>query len=171
MIPMRWKIWAFAVVMALVALGAEKDVEKQGDAFQIALPVAALACSLTNGQALGFLARYGVQLVLVHGPKNLLAEAAINQRPNGGFRGLPSGHSATAMLGASNLAFECFRGHPIVQAGAFALAGFVGYSRVEADAHYPWQVLAGFLIGFVCDRAFRRRATLQGLFNWNRRGD
>lgn len=171
MIKMRWKIWAFAVAMALVALGAEKDIEKQGDAFQIALPVAALACSLTNGQALGFLARYGVQLVLVHGPKNLLAEASINQRPNGNFRGFPSGHSATAMLGASNLAFECFRGHPIVQASAFALAGFVGYSRVEADAHYPWQVLAGFLIGFACDRVFRRRRNFKSLFNRNRGGD
>lgn len=167
---MRMKIWGVVAVMLATFALAEKSIEKQGDAYQYALPLTALACALSNGQALSFLQRYGVQLVMVHGPKNLLGDAAINIRPNGGTRGFPSGHTATATLGASNLAFECLRGHPLVQVGVFAIAGFVGVSRVEAGAHFPWQVLAGFLVGLIADRAFRKTrpiAWLNRLFRRN----
>lgn len=83
MISMRMKIWGVVAVMLATFALAEKSIEKQGDAYQYALPLTALACALSNGQALSFLQRYGVQLVMVHGPKNLLGDAAINIRPNG----------------------------------------------------------------------------------------
>ena len=39
---------------------------------------------------------------------------------------------------------------------AYALAGFVGYSRVESREHYPHDVLAGAAIGFISSYVFTR---------------
>lgn len=160
-----WKVRAVLAVLILTFAISEKEPEKLGDAYQIALPLIALGCSLTNGQAIDFTLRYVVQLGLVHGPKNALGDAQINHRPNGDLRGMPSGHTATAVLGASNIVHECFTGHPAAKAAVIVTAGFVGGSRIEAEAHNIWQVLAGVLVGWGVDRAFRRRSPL----TWVRR--
>lgn len=156
----RWKALAVAAGLVLAFAASEKDFERQGDTYQYALPLMALACAVTNGQAQDFMLRYVIQLGLVHGPKNLLGDAAINHRPNGNLKGMPSGHTATATLGASNLVYQCIVGHPVVQGAVILSAGFVGASRIEAGAHNIWQVLAGALAGFLSDRAFRRLSPL-----------
>jgi hypothetical protein len=50
---------------------------------------------------------------------------------------------------------DCLAGQPVAQAVSVLAAGFVGASRIEAGAHDIWQVLAGIVLGLVCDRAFR----------------
>ncbi|MCB1366676.1 MAG: phosphatase PAP2 family protein [Rhodobacteraceae bacterium] len=159
-IATRWKALAVAGGLALTFAISEKDAERLGDNYQYALPLMALACAVTNGQAQDFMVRYVVQLGLVHGPKNALGDAAINTRPNGNLKGMPSGHTATAVLGASNLVHECIKGSPIVQGAVILSAGYVGASRIEADHHNFWQVLAGALAGWLSDRAFRRLSPL-----------
>jgi membrane-associated phospholipid phosphatase len=155
-ITQKWKIRVILVVLILSFALSEKQIERQGDTFQYALPLLALGCSLTNGQAVDFMGRYLVQLALVHGPKNLLGEVAINARPRGGYKGMPSGHTATAVFGASNLVNQCIKKNLLVQGVVILAAVFVGGSRIQSGAHNIWQVLMGALVGWGSDRAFRR---------------
>jgi len=155
-IPLRWKTRAVIAALILTFLVSPKQVERLGDNFQIALPVIALACAATNGRAVDFFARYLVQLGIVHSSKRILGTTAINIRPNGNPGGMPSGHMATATLGASNLVHDCVAGSPWVQGVVILTAGFVGGSRIEVGAHDIWQVLVAALVGWLSDRAFRR---------------
>lgn len=147
------------MILALLAAFAvsRKDVESLGTTYQITLPLIALGCSVANGDAPELVLRYGVQLAAVHIPKNLLGDLPINQRPRGGDQGFPSGHTATAALGASYLVHECVAGNPWMQGLAVLTAGFVGASRAEVGAHTAWQVFWGAFVGWLCERAFRRR--------------
>jgi len=156
-----WKTRAVFLALILAFSLSSKKIEKLGDTYQIVLPVLALGCSAVNGQAVDFFVRYWVQWGVVHGSKNALGEAKINERPNGKYRGMPSGHTATAVLGASNLVHECLTGSPWVKGVVILTAGFVGGSRIEAEAHTIWQVLAGALVGWLTDRAFRRASPLE----------
>jgi len=151
-----WKSRAIFAALILTFAISPKSVEKLGTSYQIALPVIALGCSLTNGQALDFGIRYLAQLAVVQGSKFGLGQSAINQRPNGGSHGMPSGHTATAVFGASNLVHECLAASPWTKGAVLLSAGFVGGSRIEAKAHDIWQVMAGALVGWLGDRAFRK---------------
>ncbi|NOX73140.1 MAG: phosphatase PAP2 family protein [Alphaproteobacteria bacterium] len=155
-VTQTWKIRIILVVLVLSFAFSEKQIERLGDTYQYALPLLALGCSLSNGEAVDFLGRYLVQLALVHGPKNLLGETDINARPRGGYKGMPSGHTATAVFGASNLVNQCIRKNVLVQIVVIAAAVFVGGSRVQSGAHNIWQVLIGAFVGWGSDRAFRR---------------
>ena len=155
-LPTIWKARALIAILLAALVISGRDVERLGTTYQYVLPVAALACSATNGEAVDFLVRYGVQLALVHGPKHALAGTAINQRPRGGDYGMPSGHTATATLGASRLVHDCVKGHPVAQFAAILAAGYVGGSRIAVGAHDIWQVIMGALVGWLCDRAFRK---------------
>ena len=155
-----WKTRAVLLAMILAFSLSSKKVEKLGDTYQIVLPVLALGCSAVNGQAVDFFVRYWVQWGIVHGSKAALGDAKINQRPNGNYSGMPSGHTATAVPGASNLVHECLTGSPWVKGVVILTAGFVGGSRIESEAHTIWQVLAGALVGWLTERAFRKMSPL-----------
>ena len=158
----RWKLRIILLAMITTFLITKPDVERFGDNFQIALPIIALGCAATNGQAVDFIWRYAAMMTAVHGSKNLLGDAAINQRPNGGGKGFPSGHTSTAALGASYLVHACIEKNIWVKGIAVIAAGFVGGSRIAVGAHDIWQVLFGALAGWVCERAFRGSTSLWG---------
>ncbi len=111
-----------------------------------------------------YLGRYVLLETIVKGSKFGLGDAPINQRPNGGNKGFPSGHTAAASFGATALITTCLKSSHVAQMVAVVAAGFVGTSRVDAGKHTPWQVLAGALVGWATqilaltafDRAFRR---------------
>jgi membrane-associated phospholipid phosphatase len=155
-VPTLWKARALILILLATLAVSGRSVERLGTSYQYVLPLAALACSVSTGQAADFMIRYGVQLALVHGPKTALAGTRINQRPRGGDFGMPSGHTATATLGASRLVHDCVTGHPVAQFTAILAAGYVGGSRIAVGAHDVWQVILGALVGWTCDRAFRR---------------
>jgi membrane-associated phospholipid phosphatase len=144
-----------AVIVTVVANAGGK-VEKTGDDLQVALPLLAWGCAAANGDGVEYLGRYAVMFLSVHGMKRAFGDAAFNQRPNGGGLGMPSAHTSTAALGASRLVGDCLAGNPVAQAASVLAAGFVGASRVDVGAHTIWQVLAGAILGLVCDRAFGR---------------
>lgn len=164
-VPVIWRVRAILAVLALTLVLSPWRIERLGDNFQIALPVLALGCSVANGEAGEYALRFAAQWLTVQGTKQALGTRPVNRRPNGNYRGMPSGHAAAAFFGASNLTRRCIAGNPAVKAVVWATAVFVGGSRIQARAHDIWQVLIGALIGWLGDRAFRRR----GLRAWWRR--
>lgn len=144
-------------VAALVVMISGRDAEKLGDSLQIALPLFALACAATSGQTVQFFGRYLLLETAIKTPKFTLGDAAINQRPHGGSKGFPSGHTAAASFGATALVQGCLKSSPPAQAVAIMGAGFTGTSRVDAGAHTIWQVLAGAIIGWGLQFAALRR--------------
>lgn len=158
------------VVIALVVLITGPRVERLGDRYQIALPIVALGCSIANGSGPEYLLRYGVLWVGIHGPKNALGAASFNMRPNGSDAGMPSGHTATAVFGASTLVSDCVGDSLPAKAATLIAAGFTGASRIDAHAHTIWQVLAGAIWGVICDRALRQRGPARvAVRDWLRR--
>lgn len=69
-----------------------------------------------------------------------------SRRPNGDPQSFPSGHTAIMVQSA-----EFLRERYGWQYGvpAYALAGFVGYSRIASKQHYPRDVIAGAAFGFI----------------------
>ncbi len=165
-VSQKWKVGLILAGLALTFILSPKQIERLGDRYQVALPVLALGCSVVNGETADYLVRYVAQWSIVQGSKSALGTLPINRRPNGNYRGMPSGHTATAVFGASNLVHRCISGNPAVKAVVWATAAFVGGSRIYADAHDIWQVLIGALVGFLGDRAFRRVSPRQW---WRRR--
>lgn len=136
-----------ALVLALAA-GDRFATRRIGDHLQIALPLAGLACAVASGQGPGFLARFTVFELVLHGSKEGLGTAPINIRPDGRLRGFPSGHTAAATFGAVGLSQTCLASSPPARLVAIAAAGFTGASRVWAERHTVFQVLAGALLGW-----------------------
>jgi hypothetical protein len=80
-------------------------------------------------------------------------------RPNGGAHSFPSGHTSAAFTGAEFIRKEYGWGWG---APAYFAAGFVAWSRVEADKHYTHDVLAGAAIGILANHDFWRRESRMG---------
>jgi membrane-associated phospholipid phosphatase len=76
--------------------------------------------------------------------------AAGRRRPNGGHDAMPSGHTSATMATAAivDAHFGWKVGVP-----AYALAGFVGWTRVRGDSHWLSDVAAGAAIGAISARA------------------
>ncbi|MBW6506501.1 MAG: phosphatase PAP2 family protein [Rhodobacteraceae bacterium] len=154
-LSMRSRVAIIMVALALVVAATPRSVERYGDNLQIALPILAIGCSALNGEVGQYLGRYVVMFVGLHGTKIALGDAEINHRPNGGLKGFPSGHTATAAFGASALVQSCITGNPVAKTVVILAAAFTGASRIEAGAHNIWQVLAGAIWGIFCDRFLR----------------
>ena len=162
-LPYRWRIRAILAVLALVVTFSpwDRTGERIGDNLQIALPLLAWGCEAMNGNGPEYLLRYVVMWTALHGTKQALGEAPINQRPNGGIHGFPSGHTSTAVFGASSLVQSCVVNQPIVKGVILTAAAFVGTSRIESNWHDIWQVFAGVGLGWVSDRAFRKNVKMR----------
>ncbi len=143
--------------VAAIALGlgaapatAGSTFETYGDVMQFVLPGAAAFCAGRQGDLGPYSIRLVGQIAVTQGLKYGLGDAPVNQRPNGGTHGFPSGHTAAAFYGASYLANNCLR--PGGQkALVYGLAVAVGASRLQADQHDLAQVAAGALVGYMFD--------------------
>ncbi len=148
-------------IIGLVFLASLNSTEKAGDRLQIALPLLGLGCAVMDGKALQYTGRFLLMETLLKGSKYGLGEATINQRPNGGYQGFPSGHTTAASFGATALVNGCVKESKLAQGLVILTAGFVGGSRIEAGAHNLWLVVAGALLGwltqFLALRSFDRR--------------
>ncbi|MCC8135056.1 MAG: phosphatase PAP2 family protein [Tannerellaceae bacterium] len=87
----------------------------------------------------------GMNAGIVHGLKNTIRQ----ERPDGGPRSFPSGHTANSFLGA-HLAYKEFKdSHPVLAWSGYAIAIFVGVSRIYNNRHWVADVLAGAGIGIL----------------------
>ncbi len=146
-------------LVLIVALGAglvpgeparaSDPLESLGTALEVALPLGAAACAYREHRLGSYAAGFAAQTAVAQGLKYGLGDAPINQRPSGGYQGFPSGHTAAAASGATDLAVHCAPGNRAVEIGALIGVAVVGASRVEADKHTVLQVLAGAALGAV----------------------
>ena len=140
---------ALALSAALLASPAAADpFEQFGTAMKFGLPLAAAVCAERDGRLEDFAVRGILQAAVVWGMKAYFDGQPISRRPSGEGKGFPSGHTAAAFFGASDLAGKCFADDVAAGAAAYGAAGLTGWSRVHAGEHTPQQVWAGALIGF-----------------------
>ncbi|MCF8487427.1 MAG: phosphatase PAP2 family protein [Rhodobacteraceae bacterium] len=132
-------------------LQAGDTLTKTGDVLQILLPAMAEICAIRQGTGTEFAAGFVTSEIVTHGLKAGLGNTAINQRPDGGGHGMPSGHTAMAVFGAISLARKCLHDKPVLGAIAYGAAAVVAASRVDAHKHTAGQVAAGALVGYLAN--------------------
>lgn len=143
------KAIVFAGLCAATPLPSSGDpFEEFGTAMKYGLPAAAALCAARDDRLEDFAVRGIVQLAVVWGLKAWTDGSPVGRRPDGGGKGFPSGHAATAAFGAADLAGKCFRNKPLAGAAAYGAAGLTAASRVYAGEHTLEQALTGSLIGF-----------------------
>lgn len=138
-----------ALILALASPPAAANdwFTTTGDVLEVALPLAAAACAVRQHRLASYATGFLGATAVTQGLKYGLGDAAINQRPNGQSHGFPSGHTAAAASGATDLAVNCMPGNLAVAVGAIAAVALVGASRIDAGEHDALQVAAGAALG------------------------
>jgi membrane-associated phospholipid phosphatase len=131
-------------VLPLASPPAVGDSEGAGDVLRLALPAAAFAVTVKLDDVEGrkqfyrsFAANVGATL--------LLKAVVDDERPDGtDDDAFPSGHASMAFQAAGFLhrRYGAKKAWP-----AYVLAGYVGWSRLDADEHDEADVLAGAALG------------------------
>ncbi|MDB4291793.1 phosphatase PAP2 family protein [Maribacter sp.] len=126
------------------SFGQSKAIESTGDVLLFALPATALTGSLLAKDYKG--TWQFTKGALLNQAVTIGLKYAINkERPyNNGSRGFPSGHTSTTFQSAAFIQKRYGWKYGIP---AYALAGFTGYSRINAQKHDGWDVLAGAAVG------------------------
>jgi membrane-associated phospholipid phosphatase len=143
----------YALVVALAvswpssaALAKNSDIETAGNAAKFALPVAGLVLNIVHDDAEGAL-QLGASLLGAYGTSRLLKEIVREERPDkSGMDSFPSASTASSFAAASSIQARYGWNYGLP---AYAVAAFVGYSRVAADKHHWHDVAAGAALGWV----------------------
>lgn len=144
---MRGLLLAGALTAALIQPAAADPVEQFGTAMKYGLPLAAAVCAERDDRLEDFAVRGLLNAAIVWGLKEYFDGTPLSRRPSGEGKGFPSGHTAAAFFGASDLAGKCFEDDRAAGAALYGAAGFTGWSRVHAGEHTVPQVMSGALIG------------------------
>ena len=119
------------------------DTEKTATVLQIMIPSIAYGTTRyfddEEGQ-IQFYKSFGANIGVTYGLKYTVDK----KRPNGEKYSFPSGHTSMAFQGASFIHKRYGLKYALP---AYIAATFVGYNRVESDAHYIEDVIAGAAIG------------------------
>lgn len=117
-------------------------VQDAGDFGQILVPTAAALISAAKGDIYG-LGDFAMSVAVTMEVVQMIKFGVDSDRPDFGSRSFPSGHTAAAFSGASYLHARyglCY-GLP-----AYAVATFVGFSRIYSERHHPIDVVGGAAI-------------------------
>jgi membrane-associated phospholipid phosphatase len=120
------------------------DIEKAGDIVALAIPAIAYGSTHYMDDKLGrkqFYQSFATNLGVTYALKSTIDK----ERPDGSDnKSFPSGHTSVAFQGASFIHKRYGLEYSIP---AYIGAGFVAYSRVEADEHDVTDVVAGAALG------------------------
>ena len=125
-----------------------------GDVIQFAVPAAALSVAFIKDDKEGEIewvrntAATGAALEI---SKLIFDNTGLGRRPNGGRMSFPSGHVTLAASGAAFLTERYGWEYGI---GAWALTGFVAYSRVDEGYHHWWDVVGGAALSYGISKLF-----------------
>jgi hypothetical protein len=128
---------------------AKDGIEQMGDYFQVIIPAYAFGMAMKENDSTGvkqFLYSFGAMEASVIGLKSIINEDRPDHSGNDSF---PSGHTAAAFTGATFIHKRYGLKQAIIP---YLMAGFTGYSRIEAKKHHFHDVLAG--------------AAIAGLWTW-----
>ncbi|WP_157366578.1 phosphatase PAP2 family protein [Aquimarina agarilytica] len=119
-------------------------IETTGDVFLVTIPTVTFGTTLILGDKKG--ATQFIKSFVLNQVITLSLKVGINKpRPkNNGDFGFPSGHTSTAFQGASFIHRRYGFKYSIP---AYLAAGFTAFSRIDADKHDGYDVLAGTIIG------------------------
>jgi membrane-associated phospholipid phosphatase len=152
-------IFSAALITALAAsTPARADtIEKAGNVLKIAMPLATAGLTVLKDDREGlaqFGIVYGATMLTSFGLKSFIHEDRPDHSDDNSF---PSDSTASAFAAASFLdqRYGWEIGLP-----SYALASFVGYSRVEADKHHVGDVVAGALIGWGFNQLITTRSDI-----------
>lgn len=137
-------IFAFLFMGISKSYGQNKTIQTVGDVLLYSLPATALTCSLIAKDYKGTW-QFTKGALLNQAVTFSLKYATDKKRPfNNGDRAFPSGHTSTTFQSAAFLQKRYGWKYGIP---AYVLAGFTGYSRINAQKHDGWDVLAGAAVG------------------------
>ncbi len=106
-----------------------------------------LTSTLTQDMKQHEVAKSLTQALAVNGVSTLLLKAAANTRtPDGDSQGWPSGHTSSAFTVAGVLNEHY---GPLVGVPSLALAGLVGYQRLDSRVHDFSDVVFGAMMGYI----------------------
>ena len=149
---MKKRVFLLLLLGTISSLHAQNQVVRtSGDILQLVLPAAALtSCFIWSDTqetvwhkkpAIQFLKSYTTGLILQQSLKRIVLKPRPDGTDNYSF---PSGHTTSAFSGAAFIQRRYGWNYGIP---AYALASFVGYSRINANKHDGWDVLGGAVIG------------------------
>ena len=141
----------FLCARPLVARASD-GIETAGDILQFVLPATAGGLTLGFQDYRGTL-QFGESAGLTLGVTYALKYTVNETRPNGGTHSFPSAHTSISFSAAEFMRKRYGWEYGIP---AYAAASFVAYSRVEANEHYPHDVIAGAAIGIASSYLFTR---------------
>jgi len=137
--------WSFGVIAAFEVWG-----EAAGDTVAKDTAMDALSASIIGPGLIGTSVKYAVGRVRPN-----TATRTFEFKPFSGNQSFPSGHASQAFAVATAIA----ENYPVwwVQTLCYGGAGLVGYARIEQNAHYTSDVVAGALLGWSVARAVVHR--------------
>jgi len=141
--------WSFGVIGAFEVWG-----EVGGDTTAKNTAMDALTASIIGPGLIGTSVKYAVGRVRPN-----TATRTFEFKPFSGNQSFPSGHASQAFAVATAIA----ENYPYwwVQTLCYGGAGLVGYARIEQNAHYTSDVVAGALLGWSVARAVVHRHSEQ----------
>jgi membrane-associated phospholipid phosphatase len=138
-----------------IAFAAPSDPDKTaGDILQFAIPAAALSVAWLKGDDDGeaeWLRNTTASFVATQVAKLAFNSTSLGERPNGGRGAFPSGHTAFAASGAAFLTERYGWQYGL---GAWALTGYVAYTRVDEREHRWRDVAAGAALSYGISKLF-----------------
>lgn len=90
---------------------------------------------------------------VVHNTKHLTKSIRPGRGPESTDYSFPSQHTAMAFVGATFLHRELGHVSPWISVGGYAVAGYVGYSRIARNRHWTSDVLMGAAVGILMTNA------------------
>ncbi len=149
------KYLGILLLLCLPEISFAADTDKTaGDVLQFAVPAAALSVAWLKGDEEGeaeWLRNTTASVVATQVLKLAFNSTSWGERPNGGKGSFPSGHTAFAASGAAFLTERYGWEYGL---GAWAVTGYVAYTRVAEREHRWRDVAAGAALSYGIGKLF-----------------